>query len=305
MPKIARLVPVTLVRNRLPIGMEQHLNYQERRPPAELAGLLRCVWHLSGPEAGPSGARIQPIVPDGCPEIVLNLADHFVRLDTKGTWARQPRFMLVGQLTGPALVGPSGVTQIVGLRFTPWGAARFFGVPASEFRDAFLPLDEVPPRRLEILVDRLVAKPHEDWADTVFEFLRGGGDQSSAGFGPSPRAVNAIFAADGRVTIRALARRLHVGERQLERIMRRDVGLPPMALVRIARVQGALRLILGGPERSLSEVAVAAGYYDQSHFVREFRRLVGCTPSQFRNGSYGLTQHFVSPAPRVAAAGTR
>jgi AraC-like DNA-binding protein len=277
--------------------MSSEFRYEERSAPPELAGLVRCVWYLTGPALARGRHGIQPIVPDGCPEIVLNVADPFVQIDAEGM-ARQPRSMLVGQLTRSAFVGPEGVTRIAGIRFLPWGASRFLGMPMAEVRDAFLPLDSVIAGGMEELADRLAASPPEGWAETIFESLRNALKDRLGSRRPlSKFAVEEISSRAGRVSVRMLARRLHVSERHLERVMRRDVGLPPIILARILRLQAALQVMRGVPCRPLGEVAVRAGYYDQSHMVREFRRLVGCSPSQLRAAEYELTSHFIAESP--------
>lgn len=273
--------------------MEHDLTYEEVQAPPDLAGVVRCVWHLRAASDGGASSGVQPIVPDGCPELILNLDDPFVQRDGTGKWIRQPRLMLVGQLTGPAWVGPSGATRIVGIRLTPWGAARLLRMPVWELRDGFIPLDQVLPD-MDQLADQLHSRAPSEWSAVTFDHLRGMVSTLTMDSLLGARAVALIRETHGRISVRGLARTLHVGERHLERVMRRDVGLPPVVIGRIMRLQGALNSMISESDESLSAVAMRAGYYDQPHFVREFRRLVGCTPSQFQSGDFGLTRHFVT-----------
>jgi AraC-like DNA-binding protein len=81
--------------------------------------------------------------------------------------------------------------------------------------------------------------------------------------------------------VEAAARRLHVSERRLRTVFADGMGLSPKHFARIARV----RAVLGrSPERAWADVALAAGYYDQSHMTAEFRRLMGVPPAAFAAG---------------------
>jgi AraC family transcriptional regulator len=66
------------------------------------------------------------------------------------------------------------------------------------------------------------------------------------------------------------------------RQFRRATGLPPHQYVITRRVERARQLLLAGTDLSLAEVALSAGFSDQSHFCRHFKRLVGVTPGRFR-----------------------
>jgi AraC family transcriptional regulator len=66
---------------------------------------------------------------------------------------------------------------------------------------------------------------------------------------------------------------------------KRATGLPPHQYVIARRVERAKQLLQGGTDLSLAEVALRAGFSDQSQFSRHFKRLVGVTPGQFRTPS--------------------
>ena len=166
----------------------------------------------------------------------------------------------------------------MGIRLLPWGASTLLKTPVSELRDVLIPLDSVLAGGLEDLTDLLSTGNPDHWAETVFRSLWALASEQPEAATLSVRAFDIIGSSPRPISVRELARTLHVGERHLERLMRRDVGLPPVVLRRILRIQRALWMMRCRPGRPLSAVALEAGYYDQPHFVREFRRVVGWTP---------------------------
>jgi transcriptional regulator GlxA family with amidase domain len=72
-----------------------------------------------------------------------------------------------------------------------------------------------------------------------------------------------------------------LGERQLERLFDERVGHGPKAFARVVRLRRATAAITFGPIASWARFAIACGYADQAHLVREFRALTGLTPRQF------------------------
>jgi transcriptional regulator GlxA family with amidase domain len=81
----------------------------------------------------------------------------------------------------------------------------------------------------------------------------------------------------------ALADRLGVTQRHLERQCRRDLGIGPKMLARITRLRRAAAPLSRGEVRSGTDLAAAGGYVDQAHLIREFQEFAGTTPRMFRN----------------------
>ena len=90
--------------------------------------------------------------------------------------------------------------------------------------------------------------------------------------------VDAVGA--GRVTDAAVT--AGVSARQVERLFARHLGVAPKTVARVVRFQSALRALMRDPGCPLADVAVTAGYFDQAHFVREFRRMTGGVPRGYR-----------------------
>jgi AraC-like DNA-binding protein len=270
------------------------LEYREIPAPPALAEIVRCVWLLSGPASAAPVA--QPVVPDGCSEIVLNLADPFRRFAPSGEWETQPRAMVVGQITEAVVIAPSGGVDIVGVRLQPWGALSVLPVPAAELRDVLLPLDTLHSTMARDLPDQLRDRRTADArAAAVFRYV----DAQSRRAKSIPRSrARAIVAEATRrpeaTTVRSLAARLGLAERQVERELARHVGLGPKMLLRIARFQRALALARADTSLTLSALAARSGYFDQSHLTHDFRRFAACTPSEFLARDRSLTDVFLT-----------
>src|SRR5688500_4781287 len=127
--------------------------YQEIDPPAELAGHVRCLWRLSG--AASAGAPPEPIVPDGCVELVLNLADPFIRHPGNAAAHAQPLRLVTGQLTRAITIAPSGRIDLWGIRCHPWAAPAFLNVAGTDLRDRMAPLGDAS-RALDAAIEPVV-----------------------------------------------------------------------------------------------------------------------------------------------------
>lgn len=84
----------------------------------------------------------------------------------------------------------------------------------------------------------------------------------------------------------AAAKALAVSPRHLRRMVTEHVGIGPAEYVRLARFIASLHR-MAEPGRTLTQVAYAAGYYDQAHFCRDFRSFAGMTPQEYRDRSAG------------------
>ncbi|MFN3305466.1 MAG: helix-turn-helix domain-containing protein, partial [Roseateles sp.] len=90
-----------------------------------------------------------------------------------------------------------------------------------------------------------------------------------------------LRATAGGLPVRALADELQLSERRLQQLFAAQLGLTPSAWRRLQRLHGTLRLLRTAETQPWAELALCAGYCDQSHLVNEFRTLCGLTPQQF------------------------
>jgi AraC-like DNA-binding protein len=269
------------------------VRYEQTSACAALRDIVECVWMLEAPAmAGP--VKPDVIVPDGCPELVVQLGDPFERLTPGGAKA-QPAAFLAGPLNAPWQIRPTGSVRTVGVRFRPGGLARLTSAPLGLFADREVPLEAVLGARASELTDRVAsASGLTQVAAEVCDVLCGLVRPRS-----SPRTdllVAHVLGARGQVGIDELAREAGLSPRHVQRLFLRDVGLAPKRLARIVRVQEVLRRVAAGGAGWV-DLALDCGFADQSHLTREFASLTGESPARwFDAPGPGMAEHFSSQA---------
>jgi AraC-like DNA-binding protein len=88
---------------------------------------------------------------------------------------------------------------------------------------------------------------------------------------------------DGQVNLKDLLYRSGYSERHLERKFTAVAGFTPKQFARILRYQSTKRKYVTGNYKTLSELAQDSGYFDQSHFIREFKEFSGFDPKRYFN----------------------
>ena len=273
-----------------------HLDYAEERPTGRLADIVRCAWTLRGGEAGAGDGEPQPVLPDGCVELVFNLAAPFRQRLRDGTVVTQPLHMVVGPASGPTVITPSGAVDIIGVRLHPW-TVSVLGVHAAALRDRCMPLREVAPTLAERCAHALATAMADAPVARVAALL-GAFGEATAAYVPDVRLAAVVARCDAGGEwpgMGAMGRELGFGVRALERLFAAHVGLPPKTLVQILRVQRAIAEVRRNPHRTWAAVAASAGYVDQSHLVREMRRFAGLKPTALEDEARRLTRVFLAP----------
>ena len=113
--------------------------YRETKPSVQSEHFVQGFWTL---EDDSITGKPQRVVPDGHPELILNLGEPFEVFE-RGEWHRQPRCFLAGQITGPLFLRANGPAKIRGIRFRPYGAAQVWGTPMDELTGRFTPLADL------------------------------------------------------------------------------------------------------------------------------------------------------------------
>jgi len=118
-------------------------NYETFSPHADLASFVNCYWELEV-EADPDVQK-QRVIPDGYIEMFFILGDEVRRFTTGTAYILQPRAMVMGQITGPFYIQPTGYVKTFAIRFYSYGFANFVQVPLKDLANKETPLENLLP----------------------------------------------------------------------------------------------------------------------------------------------------------------
>jgi len=250
---------------------------------------VECFWALESNAQG-SDQKTERILPDGCVEIVLNFAKPFAQ-HTDDSTRVQPLNFIVGQMTRPIFISPTGPVQLIGIRFHPGGTTPFFRFPMNELTNQVVELGSFA-RTLEAkLLSEAVDLPDvNDKVAALQKVLLRILHNSKTDFGLL-RIAGRIVESSGMISVDDLANDAGLSSRQLERRFLSEVGVGPKLLSRILRFQDVFRAV-DANESSWPTVAVYCGYYDQAHLIRDFRQFAHDTPVVLFAQQSALTESF-------------
>ncbi len=173
-------------------------------------------------------------------------------------------------------------TRTALVNFTETGAAYFFKAPMHELFNGSFSLDDLIPRfEKEIVVEKLsTATNNEERIKILEAFLISRLSQKEADL-LAVAAVTQIKVSNGLISISKLADDLNISQSRLEKRFRAIVGASPKKFSSIVRLQYIIKEL---PKTdSLTSLAYDAGYFDQAHFIKDFKAFAGQTPQQFLN----------------------
>ena len=232
---------------------------------------------------------MEPVLPDGCMELVVHRGAPFRRKSDAG-FIQQPPAFFVGQILSPLLLQPAGPIDVFGVRFTPPGFTRATGRPAGDMRGMFVgPSDLLGPAGTRCEDKILHASTLQEMIDAVESTLSPGESSPLVA-----RAEQSIRDAGGLVPVTHIARELGASLRHLERSFLEQVGLTPKQYSRIIRFQNLFSCMESHRNHPWTSTAHELGYADQAHFVREFARFSGKSPTAFFREPHELSDHFTS-----------
>lgn len=195
-------------------------------------------------------------------------------------WTTQAEGFLSGLHDSYAITETAGAQRGVQIDFSPVGAHLLFRVPMHELTHRVVRLEDLVGRSGALLREALAYAPTaEDKFAVLDAFLLERLDDALSPVPTITRALGRLRATAGAIPVSALAEEVGCSRRYLAAGFREHVGVSPKLLARILRFQRALRLL----ERPLSwsEIALACGYYDQAHLIRDFKQFAGSTPGEF------------------------
>ncbi len=255
------------------------MEYVSRVPRPPLDELIQDLYYLDGTPPYPW----LTLPPAPAAVFIVNLGAPFrIRARSDLEPADYADGVVIGALTHAVQFGYPAGTRSVGVHFKPWGLAPFLAIPAVELRDRPVTVEEVWGRpAAEELRDRLATAPGPREMLTLLEEQLMQRVCETAGLGLVRHTSSVIAAATGAVAIGDLSAAAGVSSTHLAQRFKEVVGITPKRFARTYRLTATvLSIDPAGPVDWL-DLAASAGYYDQAHFINEFRAFTGLTPTRY------------------------
>lgn len=267
--------------------------YNTFEPNSESGAFVKCFWTLDA--ADDIHLEKQRIVPDGCMEMIFHYGDLYKQYTGETDYIIQPRCFVFGQITNPLEIAPTGRTGIFAVRFHPDGFAPFATIPLTEMENRAVPLEELFGKDgLQLEQDILNAATVEERIQLATAFLMSRCINLQYVNSISKLGVEIMLQTDEQVNMGDLASQLNINRRQLERNFAVVIGLSPKQLSKMIRLQHTLQLIKENQVTNLTAVAIDSNYYDQAHFIKDFKEFTGMSPKKFYANNLKMTLLFAA-----------
>lgn len=254
-----------------PVGNLQHLGLQAFMPPPGLTPWVQCYWIMRQTTLPPAGYQ-QSLYPDGGSSLNFYFQPG------------QPPLCQFSNSQSRSSILLRGAQDVMGVRFYPGGAFQLLGADIPLLQHDAVDAADLGLRSLAQLQQQLATTQHSvTRLQYLQQWLLQQVQQHDAKRGHVQQVLPLLLQQQlVTPTVDALSTAVNLSRRQFERIFMQQVGLTPGQLKLLQRVRHARQLINLAPQQALTDIALCSGFYDQAHFIRQFQRVTGQTPGQYR-----------------------
>jgi len=259
------------------------LKFEQKKPHPALRNLIRSYWMMENTGKAES---LDLLVPDGYPELffILNESLKMQQFSGEKQWAPHKEAGLIGQATAQFAFQPMPFSKMLFVKLYPWTPKLLFGIPAWQLNNQALDLGAITSdSAFRELGEKLSTAPHlTDIAallDAFFlkKLIEINGHNSFVEF-----AVRQIFSSDGAISVDRLTNQVHASRRYVEKVFKDKIGISPKQYAQIIRVKKASMYLLDPRFNfNIREISNRLEYYDQSHLLKDFKAIMGQTPSAY------------------------
>jgi AraC-like DNA-binding protein len=259
------------------------LRFYTRTPSPPLSNYIALFWYYEGYETIHKKERL---LPDGSMELVVNLNEDETRMydpEDPSRCIRAGGSVMVGPRDEHFIIDTEEQMRVAGIHFHPGGAYPFLGMPASEMYGQDVPLQDFWGASGRSLRERLLEAPTPERKFDVMEKQMWHHLRKELRRHPATAyALREIAKGPGVDRIARLTEQVGLSSRRFIEVFRQEVGLTPKVFCRVRRFQRVLRTI-AADARSVdwTQIALSCGYFDQAHFIHDFKAFSGLNPTTY------------------------
>jgi len=245
------------------------MNYQIIAPPPSLKNYVREFWMLEDNREDAS-QKTFTVMCNGIPGLIFQeKPEAFTGFDGE----RLPQLFVFGQARKYGQLQGNGSFRMIGVTFQPTALKTVFGINANELTDQNTCITNLTKTSLTEQLQDCNSIREKISCLSAFLLL-----QARRYDGEHKKLHYAVDALQQGKKLSDVLHDLNMSERSLERLFLTHIGITPILYARICRFQTSLALLRQGTFRSLTDIAYSLGYFDQSHFIRDFKLFSGASP---------------------------
>ncbi len=266
------------------------ISVQEYKPSSLLESFVECYTHGIFNIHNDPGASF-PVVPGGCLELIIHLEDQHCKIQVNEDWTHSPDYMLIGLFTRVHTVRFSHRVPVFSIRFKPEALFTLFRIEGTEVLGQYEDITSLLGKTFRDFCHRI----HEDQTVNAMisrteEFLISKIQINHENGDYVMRAAEIMRRSDIS-SIKEISDAVSISQRQLERKFRNVIGVSPKSYLRLLRINRVIRLIELNRPMDLTSVAYHCGYFDQAHFINDFKLITGHKPTLYTKGSKQFIVH--------------
>lgn len=250
--------------------------------------IVKSIWRLREWDLP---RRSEIILPKGTVEIIFNFSDPITYINPSLQHTEQlPLVFINGLNFKPFELVKSGRQEFLGIQLSSIGLKMLFNISVKEFNNNVCE-GTLVCKSLEALTQELVKeKVFQAQVENILKWihLKVSCKYFDRGMDRLHKMIHLQSSRD--LTVRKLIREICLSERQLRRLSSDWLGMNTETFILYNKYLNALHL-LHKPGLSLTQIGLQAGYYDQSHFIREFKSFTERTPGQYQQCFTELPGH--------------
>jgi AraC-like DNA-binding protein len=206
-----------------------------------------------------------------------------------------PASFLYGQLNGFKDLYSENEIALIIVVFQPNGIHQLLGIPAHEFLDSIIPVEDVFDKKIKILQESLFKQNNQIRIELLNSFFNSLiASKTTSNQFLIDHSLSFIIKNKGQFSIKQLVEYTGYTERHLERKFKECIGLNPKKFGNVVRLHHFLKLLKDKPDdTNLTTICYDAGFSDQSHLIKDFKKHTGITPTEYVHSTGKLTNNLI------------
>ncbi len=263
--------------------------YKKYIPAKILKDFVECYFEWEG---NPEKTIKIESPPNALCSLVFNYQEEYHISNFKYQKQKVPVCFVSGQALGNYTLHLKGRIGVVGIVFKPAAVYHFYGVPMYELTDERICLSEVCQESYVRLKTSIYNTKNNAQRVKILEiYLLDLLKNSNNGVKTIIDSANEIFEDKGQTNIAELLDKVPMSRRNFERKFLEEVGVSPKTYAKLRRFGYTCSLMAGNRDVNLMDVLHQGGYYDQSHFIKDFKYFSGRTPRKYAKTNVELANY--------------